>query len=889
MDFFKRFMKHPYSISAVLLFFMVLALALRAIPALFIHDAGFLYLHDTDSYYTLRQIEVMVNHFPQYNWFDPMTAFPDGKTIDWGPIFPFIAATLCLITGATTRDMIFFMSGWVAPLMAMMMVPVMYYLGKQLWSGLAGLVAAGLIAIVSLYYFSISSYGWTDHHVAEVLFSTVFILIYCSVLNHTQKNPVDLKKAGTFFSPVVFSIGAGISLFLALLSSTTVILVLLVMAIYTAVQYVLDYYQGNNSDHLLIVNVVLLSVTSVLLLLFGIRQPGTSITQYSIGVVLVHYALIGETIVLALLSKSCSGKKWLFTSCLMGLAIGGFLVIQANPLLNAVSNQALGLVSGSSTYAVGIVETLPWTLPNAWENFNFALVLALGGLLFAGYALIKKRESNTLFLLVWSVVMLLVTIQYQRFLYYFTVNIALLAAICIAEAITMREEKIRQYLAPAASRLFPSHEMSMDVSVGRSPVSIPKQNKKREQKRTVRNPANTVDSLKDILVIVVIIITAAFVVASVSADISYGLNTPEHTLPPDWIESLKWLGANSPDTGIDYYQSYDASGFTYPSQAYGILAVWDAGHWITVFSHRIPITNPFQDNLAGAKGTAAYFLSTNESKANPILEKLGGEYIITDSNMAVDSFTNLVPWQSSSVDISQYIKWFMVPDPGDSSHLLKVHRYLNGYFQTMVVRLHIYDGSMTVPGSVQYTRYSIRQVPAAGESAGDVNGYARVITQERPINRSNITSDTPLMREGPDLKPQGYADMFSDMPYEPLEIVPALQHYRLIHESVNNAKVTVFPESSPTTLPDIKYVKIFEYVNGARIAGDGIIEVPVVTNTGRAFVYRQESVEGEFIVPYSTTGTRYSVKATGPYHIAGTSRYIPVTEDDVMKGNLVKG
>jgi dolichyl-diphosphooligosaccharide--protein glycosyltransferase len=135
----------------------------------------------------------MVNHFPQYNWFDPMTAFPEGKTIDWGPLFPFIAATLCIITGATSRDAIFFMSGWVAPLMATMMVPVIYYLGKRLWNRYAGLVSAGLIAIISLYYFTISSYGWTDHHVAEVVFSTVFILIYCSALNYTQKNPVDLN------------------------------------------------------------------------------------------------------------------------------------------------------------------------------------------------------------------------------------------------------------------------------------------------------------------------------------------------------------------------------------------------------------------------------------------------------------------------------------------------------------------------------------------------------------------------------------------------------------------------------------------------------------------------------------------------------------------------
>ncbi len=884
MDFFKRFTKHQYLTSAVLLFFMVITFALRAIPALFIHDAGFLYLHDTDSYYTLRQIEVMVNHFPQYNWFDPMTAFPVGKNLDWGPLFPFVAAILCLVTGTTTRDGIFFMSGWVAPLMAMMMVPVMYYLGKRLWSEGAGLAAAGMITIISLYYFSISSYGWTDHHVAEVVFSTVFFLIYCSTLDYIKKNPVEIKKGATFYFPVLFSIGAGIFLFISLLSSTTVILALLVMAIYTSVQYILDYYQGNNSDHLLIVNGVLLSFTSVLLLLFGIRQPGTSITQYTIGVVIVPCALIGETIVLAVMNRSCAGRKWLYTCCLASLAIVGFILTQIIPLLQGVSSEALGLVFGSSAYTVGVIETLPWTLPDAWENFNFSLILMLGGLLFLGYALIKKRDSNAVFLVVWFAVMLLVTIRYQRFQYFFTVNIALLAAICIADALTMRKEKIHQYLALAKNRLVPSREMPKDIPGERSSPSIPKQNTKREKKPPVGNPAVPVDSIKDIFVIIVLFTVAAFVVASLSQDINYGLKTPEHLLSPDWTESLKWLGANSPDTGIDYYQAYDANGFSYPSNSYGIMAVWDAGHWITVFSHRIPITNPFQDNLGRGNGTATYFLSANESTANTILQNFGGKYVITDSNMAVDTFTNLVPWQSGSVDISRYIKWFMIPDTSDPSHLLKVHRFVNGYFQTMVVRLHIYDGSMTGPGTVQYTEYAIRKVPAAGETATEVNGYARVITRELPVNGSFITNDTPIIREGADLQPQGYADLFSDKPYEPVETIPALQHYRLIHESMNNATAVVFPESSPSTLPAIRYVKIFEYVNGAHIAGNGIIEVPVVTNTGRTFVYRQESINGEFIVPYSTAGNSYDVNATGLYHIAGTSRFITVTEDDVIAG-----
>jgi dolichyl-diphosphooligosaccharide--protein glycosyltransferase len=162
------------------------------------------------------------------------------------------------------------------------------------------------------------------------------------------------------------------------------------------------------------------------------------------------------------------------------------------------------------------------------------------------------------------------------------------------------------------------------------------------------------------------------------------------------------MQSDTPPTGVDYYKSYDAQDFTYPPESYGIMAMWDAGHWITFFAQRIPIANPFQDNLAGPEGTAAFFLNMNESKANSIMENLGGKYVITDSKIAVDTFTNLVPWQSSSVDISPYIKYFLKPDTNDASKLNIIHKFDDGYFQTMVVRLHNFDGSMTLPGTVNY-------------------------------------------------------------------------------------------------------------------------------------------------------------------------------------------
>ena len=74
--------------------------------------------------------------------------------------------------------------------------------------------------------------------------------------------------------------------------------------------------------------------------------------------------------------------------------------------------------------------------------------------------------------------------------------------------------------------------------------------------------------------------------------------------------------------------------------------------------------------------------------------------------------------------------------------------------------------------------------------------------------------------------PEGYhADALSPVITLPVEAVPALRHYRLVHESPNN----VFNSNTI----DLKYVKVFEYVKGAHIKGEGIIEVPVVSNTGR--------------------------------------------------------
>jgi dolichyl-diphosphooligosaccharide--protein glycosyltransferase len=138
-------------------------------------------------------------------------------------------------------------------------------------------------------------------------------------------------------------------------------------------------------------------------------------------------------------------------------------------------------------------------------------------------------------------------------------------------------------------------------------------------------------------------------------------------------------------------------------------------------------------------------------------------------------------------------------------------------------------------------------------------GSFGLITQANQISAENV--QTPLRKD----------QVIGSIQFtKPVTDVPAIGHYRLIYES-------------PTTVAEdethqIKEVKIFERVKGYTFAGNGTIELPVITNQGRTFTWRQQSTNGTFTLPYSTQNNPYDVRATGPYRIVETGKTIEVSE-----------
>lgn len=880
MDFNTGEKRRQLLIGSVIVLFMIIALTLRMIPGLFIPSQGFLLSSGADVWYTLRQVEVMAAHFPTYNWFDPMTAYPEGKTIDWGPLYPFLATVLCLVSGASSRAEIVNCAGWISPLMAAILVPVTYKLGRMIWDWKAGLVAAGFVSVLSYVSFFQSAYGWVDHNFAETFFVALFFLSYLIALEYSRRHPADLADLKTFGMPFLLSSLAGILYFLGYITAPTVLIALLVAGIYTFIQSIIDYASGERSEYLLLTNGLIFFCIVILEILFGFPREGLSLTTYSVGHPVVMLGLIAETVVLYCLARLFHKNRLHYYLSLAGIVACGVSLLQFLPTLHTIRDQAVSLVFGSSAYSIAIRETQVWTFSAAYDSFNLALILMAGGIVIIAWHSIKKRESGQIFLLVWFTVILILTLPHQRFQLYLTMPAALAAAICTTEAIRWSWDGV-------GDRILLKFSMSLireNATDGNNAAG----KKERKTKKAIREsgPVELITVIKGVTLGGIVIIAGLAFFTSAAHDFSYVAGTPENGIQKDWMETLVWMKDFTPPVGIDYFQKYDRQTFVYPNTSYGILAPWEEGHRITFFARRLPITNPFQDNLAGAQGTSAFYLSNNEAEANNILSNLGGRYVTTDLGTATDTFPALIPWMTNSAEVSPYIYWFFINDPKSPSGLTKTHLLGNDYFQTMIVRLQVFDGSMVLPDTAQYTRYIVRSVPDTGDTSGS-GGQARVIIGTQIVN---VSQDTVMISpEGKVASPGAtYADIYSNIPYQPVKKVPALTHYRLVHESPTNISIQLFGSAQDSTLPDIRIVKVFEYVKGAHISGEGIIELPLVTNTGRIFVYRQESSGGEFIVPYATVGGSSEVRATGPYHIAGTPRTIAVTETDIREGRTVK-
>jgi len=862
--------------AAALLFFMLVAVLVRAIPHAALVDGSFTSLVGTDAWYNLRQVEAMVANYPNYAWFDPMTAYPTGKEIAWGPLFPLITATICIIAGAASRPDIVYVAAWVPPLLAAAAVPLVYLIGKTIGDRLTGLIAAGLIPVISASFFARSIFGFVDHHVAETLFSTLFCLAYIAALAYAARHPVSFREQKTILPVALLALGAGFAYLLGLLVMPTMILFALIVAAFTLVQFLLDFFQDQSSDYLVLVNVVTFGVVILGTVAFGFPHPGLDLSRYTVGHVIACVALIAGTLALYGLSAFLKERpKYYFPAALVALAALAVAVLfVALPEVYNLLISSLISFFGEAPVTTTVMEARAWSFEAAWSTFHWGLVLAAGGAATLIWWSREKANPGHVFVLIWTGIILASTAAHLRYEYYLAANIALLAAIFAGAVINVTWKDAVRLLRPGSG--------------DDAPEPVERQEKAKKGKKGARSrdtgkpkvpPKDRPDPLKVGAFAAVVVVTLLFGGICFGTTLDMAKTVKYGGIDSQWMETLEWMSANTPDPGVDYYAIHDGDTFTYPEESYGVMSWWDYGHLITFVSKRIPNNNPFQHGVAGPNGSAVYLTSTSEEKANQILDNIGTRYVITTHEIATGKFHAPATWADQEVRTTPFQPYFLLPASAGSTSYQAVPFYTQQYYLTMIARLHNLDGSMTDPGpEVLYAEY---------REPGTVNNSLPVVTRMEQMNATAAAAAVEAYNKS---APAGSAatllnlfhEIRADSILHPVERVPALQHYRLVHETPQNVFVNAGADG-----PNLKVIKIFEYVPGAHIKGDGIIEVPVTTNTGRAFTYRQESVNGEFVVPYATSGWSGEVKTTGPYRIAGTGQTFDVTEEDIQQGHTI--
>ena len=833
---------------ALLILFCCASFFIRVLPLLSLQGDLISHIDPYDSLYLLRQVELMQANFPTYNSFDPMTFFPAGATIQWGPVLPFIVTIACLVAGASTRQEIVSVAVLVPPLLAVLLIPLVYLIGVRLHNRLCGIIAALFLAVMPGNFFDVSSFGIIDHHIAEALFGCAFILTFIVALQVSSsydKSPgaVNIAKmlAACLLCGIIYVIGY--------LNMFTIIIFALVTIVFTAVQAVVDFHAYRDIRYLVVVNSVVFGIALAGSLLFLQDHVNFSIVGYSLGHAAACLFIIIATLTLYLLSLILRKRPFILYPAAMVIVLAGTLIATALLLPSLYFTAIDGLVEGlgQKVYSVAIIESLPLDPATLWSIYNLGLLLLFGGFVVLFLKVWKEKRPLDLLCLVWGVLILVLAIQHARYEYLLAAPFAVISGFFVSFSIGFGK--------PATG------EISKEKPAGNIGKDEYPDKKAKKTRKTGPRRTGQKNEWKELLIIGAVVFSVGFIGASLWTDLHKQPVKPHD----EWIDALNWLGSNSPDPGIDYYKNYPREGFKYPGEAYGVMSWWDYGHMITYFAHRIPNTNPFQSGVQGRTGGAALFMSGNETNAMKILNNRGSRYVITDYPMATTKFWAIAMWNNSIIKTSPYIV-NMVTSPGISTREIQTLEFLTpAYFDTMVSRLQLFDGSRTEPQNVAYIEY----MNASGANNNPTIRFMKEIEWKG--------SDSFIASRAGGLVSGMNTALFSRNYTQPLTTLPALRHFRLLYES---------PETVPGS-ETMHRVKIFEYVKGARVNGSGIMTLDLETNTGRKFQYSQESENGTFILPYATDVPNGAVQALGPYTLVPGNMTFNVADSAVINGLTV--
>jgi dolichyl-diphosphooligosaccharide--protein glycosyltransferase len=760
---------------------------------------GAVWFRETDAYYYMRNIETLVHNFPHYNSFDPYMLFPGGGGALARPFFAWlVAGIILLVKGAASslHSMEVVAAYMPAILGTLTLIPV-YFIGKELFNRWAGVISAALVAVLPGEFLHRSLLGFTDHHIAETLFSTVCMLFLIMAIKRARERDISFKQVlnrdwSTITRPLVYTLLAGIFLGLYLLSWQGGLMFIFIIFIYLVIQFIVDHLRRKSSEYLCIVGTPLFIIA--LLMLLPLLAKGTLDTMSRVSLLIAILVPIALSVISQLMAARTL-KPVYYVLVLLGLTGIGLAVLHAVDPSLLGSMLSLFSVFGQSGAMLTVMEATgilfpqgTFTLSMAWANFTTSFFISFIALVMLAFVVVKERSAHKTLFLVWSVVMLLAVLGQRRFGYYFAVNAALLTGYFSWKMLD---------IAGLGKLLSKPREVVEAVKKFRKKKKHARETPKA---KTFMQPGGVWVSV----IVVGIVLFFAVIFPSVGlwkdapTDLGGGLyigyTKPLAQQAPimdnGWYNSTLWLKDNTPDPFGDpdfYYELYPPqTEFEYPETAYGVMSWWDYGYFIMQIGHRIPNANPGQ---AGAVQAGKFFTAQNESAAQAIVEEynLGTKYVMIDQAMATGKFYAMAEWAGKNT--TEFYEAYYVPaEQGGQWATL----FYPAFYQSMAIRLYNFDGRAVTPTTNSSIVISYEeQVATGGQKYKAITSGQAFATYEeaRAYLASQTTGNYRIV---------GTSASTSPVPLE------ALADYQRVYPEHS------LPEPNGTTAPTT--VKIFKYL-----------------------------------------------------------------------------
>jgi len=775
----------------IALFFSASFLIRIAFPYTQVFSNDWVKFTSIDGYYYMHLVDNLAFNFPHMTSMDLFRIYPDYPVISGVGTLNFFVWFLASIIwviglGSPTQHLVDVVGAYYPAILAALTVIPVYFIGKALFNRWVGVLAAALVAVLPGEYLGRSILGFTDHHVAETLFSTAVMAFLILAIKTAKERQLTfghlIRGDRAIIRPVVYSLLAGVFMGIYLITWAGAPIFVFIIILYFIIQFVIDHLRQKSSDYLGIIGVVSFIIALIIFL------PISKTKDISAAMVVVLFI----PIILSAISRLISGrglKPVYYPMALVGLGViflAAFYAI-APVIFNSILDKFSFVFWPTGATASTTLEMQPFLSPQgsfsttvAWGNFTTSFFLApswpIPGFAFISlivliWLFIKHRsdDRNRLLFFVWTLIILIATLVQRRFAYYFVVNVALLSAYLSWQAI---------WWAGLRKLVARSEERTAEVT------AVTAKNKAKKKHR--ENQVIPMNYINVILAIIVVFFFVYFPNINKAKEVA----SAARFAPSDaWMASLTWMKANTPepygnpDAYYNIYESLPRGEYKYPESAYGVTAWWDYGYWITRIAHRLPSATPAQEPGPITK-IANLFLAKEESSAQEILEELDSSYLVADYEVATTKFWAVVTWAGK--EQSDYVGVYYYPHEGN---LVPVQLYYPEYYRTLFVRLYNFDGQAVTDGTAVVVSYDERT---------DRGGtHYKQITNVEEFSSYQEALDHIASQESGNYDIVGVTPFISPVP------LAAVQDYKLVYSSelgVSQQDVGLIPE-----------VKIFEY------------------------------------------------------------------------------